>query len=296
MRRIQGLVTAGALLLLAGCNGTTKWGGVFKSSQPPPIPHEVPTAATLVEHLNRNARLVQSLEVQELLLDCKAGNQAVGLSGKMVCQKPRNFRLGANVVGSQMVDLGSNDQEFWFWIGKSEPPYLFHCAYADYSHGVKMPFPFQPEWIMEALGMGEYGPADNYKLSAQGNRFELSQWTRSAQGQQVRKAIVFNRATGQVTDYFLYDAKNQPICYAIISETQNVNGATVPKRITLEWPAEKIQLKLQLGEVSVNRPLDAQRVATLFTRPVLANVQSYDLAHGPDARTGQVRQAGGYSR
>jgi hypothetical protein len=299
MRWIPGVVLLGAALLVAGCNGATKWGGVFRSSQPGPIPNEVPTATALVDYLNRNAQRVQSIEVQELDLDCKQKTQSVGLRGKLVCQKPRNFRLGASVVGSQAVDLGSNDQEFWFWISKADPPYLFHCKYADYARGgVRMPFPFQPEWIIEALGMGEYGPAENYELKVQPNAFVLSQWTRSAQGQQVRKVTVFSRgqAQAQVTDCILQDAQGREICSAHIAEAQNVNGVILPRRVTLRWPAEQIELKLKLDEVSVNRPIDGQQHAALFTRPAWPNVQSYDLARGPDAPAGQVRPAGGVPR
>src|SRR4029078_5880788 len=99
----------------------------------------------------------------------------------MVCKKPGNFKLVASVVGNQAVDLGSNDQEFWFWISKAEPPYLFHCSYNDFARGgVRLPFPFQPEWVMEALGMAEYGSPQDYQLVCRGKAgLERVQQTRS---------------------------------------------------------------------------------------------------------------------
>ena len=104
----------------------------------------------------------------------------------MICQKPRNFRLSAKALGNTAADLGSNDREFWFWISKNEPPYLYHCSYEDYARGVRMPLPFQPDWIVEALGVGEYDPAKNYRVVPSGAGVDLVEETTS-QGQPVRK-------------------------------------------------------------------------------------------------------------
>lgn len=300
MRHVSGVVGLGALLLLTGCNGTTKWGGIFRNNQPHAAAPDVPppTAAALVEHLNRNSRQIQTIEVQDLDLDAKQGMTPVGLRGKMVCSKPRYFRLGASVLGNQAVDLGSNDHEFWFWISKADPPYLFHCNYADFARGTaRMPFPFQPEWIMEALGMAEYGPPENYHLKVNRDTLELVQHTTSPQGQPLVKVTVFRRdRTGQVTDHLLLDGQtNKAICSAHVSSVQQVGGVVIPRQITLSWLAEKIELKMKLDDVAVNRQLDQQRMALLFTRPTLPGVQSYDLAIGRDQPTG-VRRAGGFAR
>src|SRR5262245_37479257 len=132
MRYVSGVLGMSVLLLLTGCSNS-KWGSVFRSQQQVAVsPTEAPpTAAALGEHLNRNSRQIQTLECLELDLDCRQKLQAFGLRGKLMCQKPRNFRLLADALGQPQVDLGSNSQEFWFWIAKADPPYQFHCAYAD---------------------------------------------------------------------------------------------------------------------------------------------------------------------
>jgi hypothetical protein len=297
MRHVTVLFGVAALLAATGCNNGTRFGGLIRSNpNPPASPGEIPTTAQLVDYLNRNGRLVQTMEVKQLDLDCKQKLQQGGLRGRMVCQKARNFRLAADLMGSQAVDIGSNDQEFWFWIGKSDPPYLFHCSYNDFARGgVRLPFPFRPEWVMEVLGMGEYGPPDSYQLVDRGKMLELVQQTKS-QGQDVKKIIVFERnyAPVQVPNYILQDAQGKEICSAHITEVQQVNGATVPRRVKLVWPAEHIELKLKLDEVVLNRQLPAEQVSLLFTRPRLANVPSYDLARGPDAPPQGVRPAGGF--
>ncbi|MBY0525053.1 MAG: hypothetical protein K2R98_16730 [Gemmataceae bacterium] len=301
MRHVSVTLGLGSLLLLAGCNQFQPLKGGHAAQPVAARPTEAPTAAALVAYLNDNARRIQSLDCSELDLDARQRLQSVGLNGWMVCQKPRNFRMGARVVGNQAVDMGSNDSEFWYWISKAEPPYLFHCSYEDFSRGkVQMPFPFQPEWIMEAMGMAEYGAPESYRVNATQNSIELIQDTKTSQGVAVRKVTVFSRGPAQgtvpqVTAHVLQDANGKEICSAQVSEVQQdrASGAIIPKRVRLVWPQEHMELKMKLDRVSVNQPIPEQRVATLFTRPRLANVQSYDLARGLDQAPGQVRRTSG---
>src|SRR5262245_12360675 len=150
-------------ILLAGCNsfGLMRGGNQQQAARPPA---EAPTKEAILAYLNDNASRVQSVRCKELDITAKQGMQSVGLRGQVVCQKPRNFRMGANVLGKQEVDVGSNDEEFWFWLARNDPPYLFHCNYVDLARGIRAQFPFQPEWIMEAMGIAPCGPAAVYEL------------------------------------------------------------------------------------------------------------------------------------
>ncbi len=298
MRQVK-IVLGLTVLYLAGCSGASKWGFVH-TPRPEPAVGPAPTSAALVNYLNDNARRLQSVQCRELDLDCREGVQSVGLRGQMVCQKPRNFRMSASVVGHQEVDLGSNDQEFWYWIGKANPPYLFHCSYADFQRGnVQMPFPFQPEWIIEALGMGEYGPPEKYQVVDRRDSYELVEETTSLRGERLKKVTVFTktRAQGtqpQVTAHVLQDQRGNVICAAYITEVQQDRAtyAVVPRRIRLVWPQQKIELKMKLDEVTVNPALDGQRTAVLFNRPNLRNIESFDLARDVYVAPGQIRRAG----
>jgi hypothetical protein len=299
MRRIRYELGLIGLTLLAGCNSFPFGRG---NSQPPAaarVPAEAPSKESILAYLNDNANRVQSVRCKELDIAAKQGLQTVGLRGQVVCQKPRNFRMGANALGAQEVDVGSNDQEFWFWIKRNDPPYLFHCSYDDLARGnIRAQFPFQPEWIMEAMGIAPCGPAENYEVKLNPTTLELVENTRSPQGQPVRKITVINRvpvhgSTPQVTAHILQDARGQEICAAYISEVQidKTTGAILPRKVRLVCPAEKSEMKLQLDDLIVNDPTIAQ-ATQLFRRPNLTNVESFDLARGRDAGPNGVRHIG----
>ncbi|HXG13163.1 MAG TPA: hypothetical protein VNK04_25625 [Gemmataceae bacterium] len=288
-----------AALLPTACNN-------FRNHPPPEQVRgfdRTPTAEQLVRHLNHNAQRVQGVEYQRAWIDVKQGNDTVMLESLLACQKPRNFRLIGRAVGNREVDIGSNDQEFWYWIKRApEPNYVYYCSHEDFRRGVRLPFPFQPEWVMEALGVASYDETKKYEVRETPRTVELIERTTTPQGQPVRKVTVFDRgqlATGRVqpAGYVLQDASGREIASAKVADIQYdpATGAVLPRRVQLVWPAEKIEMTMKLEGPRVG-PIDPQRAAGIFSRRDLASLPSYDLARGPDAASGRVERTGGLLR
>jgi hypothetical protein len=285
LRHIATVCGLGILVSLAGCS-STRWGFVKNNDHQatPTASGEVPSATQLVDYLNDNAGRIQSLRVDDLELTLHQGIKAFTLSAKMVTDKPRNFRLSAGTLGNQMVDIGSNKQEFWYWISKANPPYQVYCSYKDLKEGrvSQMPFPFQPEWVMESLGLGPYGPSEKYHVESDRDTVKLVEKTTSPEGKAVRKVIVFKRGRvdpphPQVTDYLLlHEVSGKEICAAHISEAQLDKGtnAIVPRRLELRWQAEKLRIDMHMGATTVN----TQVLPLMFTRQTSPNIQSFNLA------------------
>lgn len=293
-------VAAFALSLSVG-TGCQSWFLRKDAQGPSPaarVASGTPTAQELVAFLNNNAQRLQTLECRDLDLQASRANETVGLMGQLVCQRPRNFRMQAVVMSANMVDLGSNNDEFWFWIGKSDPPYLFHCSHQDFAQGrSKMPFPIQPDWIMDALGMAQHDPNKQYQIGQQTRQtIELIEPAVTPQGQPVRKVTVFNRTPLQVAAYMLRDMNGKDICSARIASFghDRASGAFYPRNVHLDWPADKVRLSMRLDAVTVNQNLPPDRVASLFSRPNLTGVQTYNLATGPDAPGQQLQRARGF--
>jgi hypothetical protein len=267
-----------------------------------------PTAKNLVEYLNENAKRIdnnQAVTCQNVPIDVIADGQKFGISSQMCCQTPRNFRLSGKVLGNPAVDIGSNDKEFWYWISRNQPPYLCHCSYEAMANGAKIPFPFQPDMVVNALGLAQYDPAKDYRMNIMDDKkghkaIELTEQTVSAQGQRIQKVTVFNaqRATlpqPQVIAHILKDERGTVICVAEIRKVQQVGakGLIIPKEIAFRWPEQKLQMTMRLENPQVVT-MTAQKAADLFTRQNL-HYQSLDLATGRLDGEG-VQQAGATGR
>ena len=304
VRRIVSGLGFGALLVLAGCN-TFGFVRPDLQSRNEGGPADMPSKGALVKYLNENSSMVQTVRCDDLTLMCSAGLgivQKMDLQGKMMCQRPRNFRMNADYFGKTEVDLGSNDEEFWYWMRHGDP-YQIHCSYKDLNEGKvkRLPFPFQPEWVIEALGLGDYGSEDQYIMDTHDPAtYRLVTQTRSPQGNMVRKVIVFRRwkAKGndaQVTDFLLLDdATGKEICAAHISEVRVFNvggpvGATVPYKVELRWPEMKMRMTMRFNSMQVN-PNPAIDPVVAFRRRPLTGVPGLDLATmRPDAPVERVQ-------
>ena len=305
MRYVIPWVGLGGLLLVAGCTNT-RLGFLNRGDNPPPPSNRpVPTVAALVDYLNNNAQHVRTLRCDDMELNAKMGLGVLrnfDLKGRIACAQPRNFRMDASALGNQELDIGSNDQEFWFWLKRATPPYQFYCPYKALADGrpVQLPFPFQPEWVMETLGMVQYDASHKFKLVVEGRkeaeRYKLIEHTRGPQGNRVLKVIVFNAVRQrspypQVTDYLLIDEDtNKEICSAHILEVQGDEATGIyPRRMQLYYPKEDTTLTMRLGQTAINRQLPPP----LFVRRPLNGQPSINLVTGrPDAMTSGLQRAG----
>jgi hypothetical protein len=304
MRLVVTCLGLSGLVLLFGCNNTRV--GVINRGPDPRAtgPGQPPSVAALVEYMESNSRLVQGLRCDNVTLTINAGIKSLlipDVDAMLACERPRKFRMTGQVLGHDEVDIGSNDQEFWFWIKRDNPPTQWYCSYQDLAEGRvrHMPFPFQPEWVAETLGMGNYGPPERYeqRVAEEGNSFKLIERVRGPQGKPLRKVIVFHKwkAEGnrpQITDYLLLDdATGKEICAAHITEVQGDPGrGIVPRKVELRWPEAKLRLTMRLNGVKLN----PQMPPALFVRQRLQGVPSVDLATlRPEGQMNALQRTGG---
>ena len=327
MRQI--LVTTGlcSILFCTGCN--TFLGNIFRSNggggTGPAVTKKTPppTAEQLVSYMNKNSAYLQTVACDEMTVSATRDN-GLGLlrmsfNARMMAQQPKNFRLQgkAPAANSTALDLGSNSDEFWFWVKEigpaKEPSPLFHCSYEDMEQGKvrNMPLPFQPSWIMETLCMANFGPATRYQLKVSDTDLRLIEQTRSPQGKPLNKVIVFNRypvrpPNPQIKEFRLEDgASGKLICSARVKETQvvlptsmantnekNPTGGLLPKTLEIRWPEENIKLTLLLNRPQVGLPLPAGHPA--FVRRPIPGVRSFDLARGFDATPTSIQRVQGF--
>lgn len=298
MRRMLtlGLCFALGLPLLAGCHLFNK-----NTNNPINVPvskaGEKATSESLVNYLNQNARLVQSLEASVDIQAKQGGGMAVNLGGNLAAQRPRDFRMRGKVLGQPAVDIGSNDDRFWYWISKANPPHYYFCTYKDLATGkVNVPFPVETDMVLAALNMSEYDPKGKYELKQVGKTLELSQDTVALSGQPVKRVTVFNATRvqspdPQVIEHLLRDARGTMICRATVQKVEiDRGGGVIPTRVNIEWPAQNVSMKLSLSDLNVNK-VDRETAARMFQLNAASGYDFYDLARNTVVKPSSFRRA-----
>jgi hypothetical protein len=300
MRKARALLVIALLAPAAGCPegmnlNILRPAGTNTAKGPQP---QAPAREDLVAYLNNNSAAIPGIQSSDVRLTYYVNPiTPIPIDATLAAQGPRKFRMAAKMAGQTEVDLGSNDQEFWYWIKRGDP-HQFYCSYKALEEGQvkEMPFPFQPDWVLESMGMGKYGPAEKYELvvdtSARPQWLKLIERTKSPSGRPVKKIIVFNYnlATGdkpQVTDYQLIDeATNKLVCGAHITKKQKLQGGgEIPLEIELRWPEQKLKLGLEIHHPRVSQDF----APNVYVRHPLNNIASYNLATG---RLDPITQAG----
>lgn len=171
MRRLSQFLIAAALLAPAvGC----KWMDEIKNGsagRPKNTGKIEPVAPEqLVGFLNDRAARLRSIEYADFRTHVSGKGLPVGanLDCDLVASQPHNFRMISNgKIVSAKVDMGSNDKEFWVYVAApGEAPVYVFASHDDFDTGrAKMPggIPFEPEWVMQALGMKTFSPTEQYE-------------------------------------------------------------------------------------------------------------------------------------
>jgi RNA polymerase sigma factor (sigma-70 family) len=244
----------------------------------------------LVGYLNNQADRLSNIRTDDILLVAEhQGKRQPGLTGVMLCEKPRNFRLAGEAIGNSYIDIGSNGEQFWLWLKDDA---LYHCSYTAYEKGVRLPTPFGPELVVQAFGMTKFDPDKKYTVQAKGSNYELVEETK-VHGQPVRKITVFNGGKPiddtypRVTAHIVQDAQTgKTICQATIRRVrwakvrtpEGERGLSYPSDVVLEWPAEQLTMTMKISKAKINEPISADEASRFFTLPNWPNIKSIDLA------------------
>ena len=257
-RKVCLWLCAGMTLVSSGClrQYLRQIKGTFIPSAPVECVFTPATTKTeLFEHLNNNVMSLHSWRSSRVGIQLKQpGFPPISLNANMAVEAPNRFRLQASILGRESADFGSNDERFWFWIKDSPEPYVMTARHDQMAVAQRrLPIPFDPEWVMEAMGVIPFIP-DAYEMqpiSELQTRFVRVQVTPS--GASVRKEIDFNLCTGQITAHSLYNANGELIARASMSKyiTDSL-GVSIPYTISLDWPQEGMKMKLSLLDVSLN--------------------------------------------
>jgi hypothetical protein len=247
----------------------------------PAGPPVLPTTASLddvMRAVNNNSARVQSLYSDDATISSPG---MPSLRATVALERPKRLRVRAEtaITGTE-VDLGSNDQLFWVWMKRMQPPSVLVCRHDQFASSVaRQMLPVQPEWLFEALGAATFDPAEQHTgpTPVRGGRLEVRTARQTPDGPQT-KITVLDASSAWVLEQHLYDARGTRIASVITSQQWRdpVTGAVVPRQIELQMPASQFSLTLSMKTVQLNGI--GASPGPLFDLPSYPNSPVVDLA------------------
>ena len=118
-----------------------------------PLPRTLPAQPTreqIIAAIEDNTSRVRSYAATQAVLVVPGVPR---LSAQVACEPPRRFRLRAqtSLTGNEL-DIGSNDDLFWLWIRRHEPPIMLFCQHEKYEQSsARQVLPIRADWMPELL-------------------------------------------------------------------------------------------------------------------------------------------------
>jgi hypothetical protein len=158
------------------------------------------------------------------------------------------------------ADFGSNSDWFWFWVKRGnangQPSYVYQAKHEDVQNSQMLSqIPFQPDWLMEALGVIPINPQHvTLHPEPHGQIVNLISDLLSPSGQSVKKVIRVDLRHGIVLSHSLHDVNGNLIARARLDKhiPDKATGIPMPHLIVLEWPQADLKINLEINQIDVN--------------------------------------------
>jgi hypothetical protein len=234
----------------------------------------------IIAAVNQNSARIQSLSVTGASITIPDTLGLPLLSGNIAAERPGRFRLTASSVMGPELDLGSNDELFWLWVRRNQPPAVYICRHDRFAtSNIRQVMPIEPSWLLAALGMVDLNPALVFDgpLPRSDGTVELRSWLPSSFGR-LNRVTVIDARRAWVVEQHIYDESGHTLLASAVAESHRyypVEQVSLPDRLSIRLPPSNINFKIDLGVMQINRlPPNAQQ---LWTLPTFAGYQQYDL-------------------
>ncbi len=256
---------------------------------PPVVFSESPTLEDLIAVVNRTSNVSQlssnsaTVEVLSMPSLPRLTNSTLHL------QRDRKFRLRASlpiILGAGM-DMGSNDEMFWFEVPEGISKTLYYARHDQYQQQLNRAIlPVDPTWVMDALGLVQIDPNTVVAgpVRREDGKLEIRNTLTMPDGVYQRVCFIEPRA-GYVTNQFLYAPGGNLVAQ---SEASNhvyyeQQGCALPHQVELHLAptvGPPLALKISVAAYTVNQLLSGD--PGLFVMPQSAsNMVDLTTLSGP---------------
>ncbi|MFW6170739.1 MAG: hypothetical protein ACODAD_09635 [Planctomycetota bacterium] len=276
-----------ASLLIApvapGCGMLPFWLRQDQVQLPPEAFTDVPSMEEAIYTVNANTERVEQLQTENATLRCE-GIAMPALRLNMAYERPRRFRLRAELsqFTGRELDLGSNDELFWFWIRRAQQPGIYYARHEEFAVSpTRDLIPIEPHRLPDLLGLVRFeGGEQHVGPTVRDNLLEIRSRIASPDRDMTR-VILLDATYGWIVEQHYYDANGQLLFSARAAEHRYYpnDAVTMPHRVEIQvLPGQPTQFafEIEVGQFVFNR-LSGEH-SELWSLPTIEDVPAIDIA------------------
>jgi hypothetical protein len=219
-----------------------------------------------IERINSRNKKIKSITAEGIRIKVNQ-KTSVNVFGNLSMEKQKNFRLKIwhSMTGIEM-DIGSNEEIFWFWSKRMTPPALYFAKHEN-TNKTMLKAPLNPMWIMQSLGLNSID-LKNKEFKKIEDNWAIVEKSISSTGDLVKIAILIDANKDLILGNYLYDKNFKLIAsseiknYTIDSKTNSL----VPKDILIIWYDENISMECKFSKIQTNLSIKEQHWEKPFVK------------------------------
>lgn len=214
---------------------------------------------TLVS-LKRKLSAVRSLSTKDIKISIKR----FSASGCLYYEGD-NLRLVISSFLGKEMDIGSNNEIFWFWSRRIRPQALYYSRHED-SYNTNLRPIFNKEWILECFIFSKIEDSQEMSFFKKDNMLIIKSLKKVSGDVKVYVITVVDTDALFITSKHICDADDNVMASV---EYKNFKEDLIPRLIEVSWYEEGIFMKWSLNDVLVNAPIDERFWKTPEHKPMI---------------------------
>lgn len=206
----------------------------------------------LIEKINIRNESILNFSVDSMPIRFRQNKISLRLYGQLALQKDKNFRLivSHRLTGKE-IDIGSNEDIFWFWSKRMKPSVYHYSNYKNLSKTMLRSV-LNPNWLMEALNFGKL--SNDAKICEYKKNIILSEERVTMIGDKVTSIVLIDPQREVVLGKYLYDCNNLMIASCEYSDFVD----HIPQEIFIRWHEENIEMTWDLSKIQINKNINPE--------------------------------------
>jgi outer membrane lipoprotein-sorting protein len=210
-----------------------------------PLPKQI-EPPPLIKEINQRTAKIKSFSCEDVEIKVWQNGHRFKLSGRMYYEKPKNFRFEINSILGKELDLGSNEEAFWYWSRRDPNPGLHWAKHNDYAK-TRLKTPFNPFFMRASLGLETLDVSDA-KLVENESAMMLVYQRTNGTGQTVLYSVFINKVKKQIDGFVITDLNGKTLAACEIQEW----SGDLPTKVLYTWQEEERVMLIRFNRHQLN--------------------------------------------
>lgn len=214
-----------------------------------------------LSRLNDQNKQILTMSCQVLNYGSKSDNGPVARSsGELYFQKPKYFRMisyGDRLDKRLMLDIGSNEDIFWFFARRIKPVSLKYAKYNELDK-TRLDGTLNPIWMMEILGLNTINIENAAKIIETDKQISVYYISRAPNGEKNTKIIIVNKKLLMIVGHFIYGTNDELISQVVVTNSTKISTMNIPSQLNIIWHKKDIDITIIFSDIKINKRVDSK--------------------------------------